>query len=58
MAAPAKYGAAGAVLARGIEGLTVWKLVVPLVVSLVLIARAGQLGNLAIAGGQGDGFDR
>ncbi len=43
------------VLARWIEGLTVWKLVVPLTVSLVLIAKAGHWGNLAIGGGQSGG---
>jgi amino acid transporter len=44
-----------AVLARWIEGLTVWKLVVPVTVSLVLIAKTGHWGNLAIGGGQSGG---
>jgi amino acid transporter len=43
------------VLARWIEGLTVWKLVVPLLVSLVLITRAAHWGNLTIGGGQPGG---
>jgi amino acid transporter len=44
-----------AVLARWIEGLTIWKLVVPVTVSLVLIAKSGHWGNLATGGGQGGG---
>jgi amino acid transporter len=43
------------VLARWIEGLTVWKLVVPLTVSLALISRAAHWDNLAIGGGQSGG---
>jgi amino acid transporter len=43
------------VLARWIEGLTVWKLVVPLTVSLALISRAAHWNNLSIAGGQSGG---
>jgi amino acid transporter len=43
------------VLARWIEGLTVWKLVVPLTVSLALISRAAHWDNLAIGGGQNGG---
>ena len=43
------------VLARWIEGLTLWKLLVPITVSLVLIGQAAHWGNLAIGGGQSGG---
>ena len=45
-----------ATLARWIDSLTIWKLLVPLAVSIALIFSAGHWGNLQVAGYQQKGI--
>ena len=45
-----------ATLARWIDSLTIWKLLVPLAVSIALIFGAGHWGNLQVAGYQQKGI--